>query len=301
MQESDVRMPHDRPSGISPGTVSRILWHFTGGPRWNPQKKKQESSPKEPSFAYENLKSILRQKELHLGEYKEVVRVIVPERRVHNRETHTTETQHDVPVEITSAPVCCLADIPAPHLHYHAYRYGKFAIGFHRASVIEHGFNPVFYTLEDTPVIRSIHEGFSCLEVGEPSDITDAINSIELAIDDANSEFEDLNLDIGNEKSDVESAVESMERAIDNAKDSIETFLAFIKTFAPDEFGTIYCEREWRTTEAFKFDIDDVGMIVLPKKIDNVEFFRDFVEKVAPRLRIPRRIPIMPWEDLVES
>jgi hypothetical protein len=301
MQESGARISHGGPFGMSPGTVSRILWHFTGGPRWDPLKKKQGSSPKEPHSAYGNLKSILRQKELHLGEYKEVVRVIVPERRVYNRETHTTDTQYNVLVEITSAPVCCLSDIPGPHLHYHAYRYGKFAIGFHRSSVVGHGFNPVFYTLEDTPVIQSIHQGFSSLQVADPSEITDAVENIQSAIDDANSDGKGLDLDIWSERFDVESAVASVDGAIENAKDSIRTFLAFVKTFVPDEFGTIYCEREWRSTQAFKFHIDDIGMIVLPKRIGKTEFFRDFVGNVASRLKIPRRIPIVPWEDLVET
>jgi hypothetical protein len=30
----------------SPGTVSKILWHFTGGPRWNEVEKRQEATPK---------------------------------------------------------------------------------------------------------------------------------------------------------------------------------------------------------------------------------------------------------------
>jgi hypothetical protein len=217
MKKSSDRVSYDRQPNISPGTVSRILWHFTGGPSWNPQKKKQESLPKEPGSAYKCLKSILRQKELHLGEYKEVVRVIVPERRVYDRKTHTANTYYNVPVEITSAPVCCLADIPAPHLHYHAYRYGKFAIGFHRSSVVGHGFNPVFYTLEDTPVIRSIHEGFSSLKVADPSEVTDAVQNMELAIYEANSEFESLDLDVSGERSDVELAVDSIDGAIENA------------------------------------------------------------------------------------
>ena len=36
----------------SPGTVSKILWHFTGGPRWNDVEKRQEKEPKSIEEAY---------------------------------------------------------------------------------------------------------------------------------------------------------------------------------------------------------------------------------------------------------
>jgi hypothetical protein len=141
---------------ISPGTVSKILWHFTGGPTWNSKTKRQNEAPKPAKDAYANLISILTTQVLKLGNYKEIVKIIVPERRRYDIEKKKTVTETNVPVEIISSAVCCLSDIPAAHLRYHAYRYGKFAIGFYRKAVIKHGFNSVFYTLTDTSVIRSI-------------------------------------------------------------------------------------------------------------------------------------------------
>jgi hypothetical protein len=41
---------------IVPGTVSKILWHFTGGPTWNDKTKKQNTSPKPSKNAYRNVK-----------------------------------------------------------------------------------------------------------------------------------------------------------------------------------------------------------------------------------------------------
>jgi len=38
---------------ITPGTVSKILWHFTGGPTWNTEKEKQNTTPKPANDAYE--------------------------------------------------------------------------------------------------------------------------------------------------------------------------------------------------------------------------------------------------------
>ena len=128
---------------FAPGTVSKILWHFTGGPPWNPRTERQGTAPKPAGDAYRNLQSILKSRELRLGSYTETVKVVVPQQTVLNKETRKFEVRKNVPAAIRSLPVCCLSDIPAAHLGYHAYRYGKFAVGFHREAAVRHGFNPV--------------------------------------------------------------------------------------------------------------------------------------------------------------
>jgi hypothetical protein len=287
---------------ISPGTVSKILWHFTGGPTWNAKTKKQSTKPKPPSKAYENLKSILRSKELHLGKYREVVKVIIPERRRFNSETKQVEVQKNVPVDIESSSICCLSDIPAPHLRYHAYRYGKFALGFHRNAIIRAGFNPVFYTLQDTPIVRSIYEGFSSLKVADPNSIRDATSRIDSVISDVEDKdiYDNLDIEVSDEIMKIESEVDSLEDTISDALESLENLVAFIKSFEQNEFSTVYCEREWRSTKQYNFEIDDLAMIVLPKAVGDTKYYRNFVEKVAPHLGLPRRVPIVPWDDLVE-
>jgi len=288
------------PPDIVPGTVSKILWHFTGGPTWNEKTKKQNTSPKPSKDAYGNLISILESNELRVGNYKETIKIIIPKRRRFDSKTKQTITEENVPVEITSSAVCCLSDIPAPHLRYHAYRYGKFAIGFYRDAIIKHGFNPVLYTLTDTSIVRSIYEGFSSLDFADPSQITMAIDSISSAIDDAESEFENLDLSLSSEISDIEMAASDIESSIDDAKESLNKLVAFIKTFEKDEFSSIYCEREWRSTQQYNFDIKDVAMIVIPKMVSNKYYFNDFVDNVTNKLSLPRKIPIVPWEDLIE-
>src|SRR5438034_4943251 len=124
----------ERPE-VSPGTVSKILWHFTGGPTWNVKTKRQNASPKASADAYDSLRSILRSRVLRLGRYREIVRVVLPERRQIDTETRRVRVLRNVSIDIESSPICCLSDIPAPHLRYHAYRYGRFAIGFHRDAV----------------------------------------------------------------------------------------------------------------------------------------------------------------------
>lgn len=283
---------------ITPGTVSKILWHFTGGPVWNNQTKKQGNKPKKSAAAYNNLKSILKTQKLRLGSYKEIVKVVLPERRKYSIETKTVHIEKNVPVTIESSPVCCLSDIPAPNLHYHAQRYGKFAIGFHRNAITKAGFNPVFYTLEDTPIIRSIYEGFSSIKLPD----LDTIRGRALSISEQASEIEDVldNICISDDIWEIENEIDTIKSCLTSAKQSLEDFIAFVKTFNRKEFGTIYCEREWRSTSEYSFGVDDIAMIVLPKTIGNIKYFKNFVERVLPRLKLPRRIPIVPWDYLVE-
>lgn len=285
-------------NNITPGTVSKILWHFTGGPNWNNQTKKQGNKPKKSATAYDNLKSILKTQNLCLGSYKEIVKVVLPERRKYNIETKTVHIEKNVPVTIESSPVCCLSDIPAPNLHYHAQRYGKFAIGFHRNAITKAGFNPVFYTLEDTPIIRSIYEGFSSIEYPSPEFVFEAVSSISDQVSDIEDVYD--NIDISSEIMVIENEIDTIESSLTDAKQTLKNFIAFVKTFNRKEFGTIYCEREWRSTSEYSFGIDDIAMIVLPKTIGSTKYFKNFVERVLPKLKLPRRIPIVPWDYLVE-
>jgi Putative abortive phage resistance protein AbiGi, antitoxin len=84
-----------------------------------------------------------------------------------------------------------------------------------------------------------------------------------------------------------------------NAKKGFEDFLAFIKTFDDNQFGDIYAEREWRAIESFHFDYDDIPMIVIPRTLDGGNYYKRFLEQV-PILRLPRSVPIVAWEDLIE-
>ena len=89
-------------------------------------------------------------------------------------------------------------------------------------------------------------------------------------------------------------------QAVLNAKKGFEDFLAFIKTFDENEFGDIYTEREWRSIKPFGFEYDNVAMIVLPRSLDNGDHYERFVETDARTLNLPRTVPVVAWEDLVE-
>jgi hypothetical protein len=98
-----------------PGTVSKILWHFAGGPTWNAKENRQNKHPKSARAAYAALVSILQSRELRIGQFKEVVKVRVPYVRKHDPKTDTFKYEKNVLVEEMSVPVCCLADIPVAH------------------------------------------------------------------------------------------------------------------------------------------------------------------------------------------
>lgn len=285
---------------MNPGTVSKILWHFTGGPLWDDKLNKQKKELKPMDLGYDILIKILESKELRISNYSEVVRVSIPEIKVWNKEKNKYEEKYNLEKLITSSPVNCLADIPIQHLDFHSKRYGKFAIGFHRSSAIRNNFNPVFYSLQNSPVMNSIYSGFSKIQSTEIQYLKSELDEIDNLLDDIQSDVDDLDIDTEhieidgwNVKSDLERTIDDVDSAIDDTRESLSNFVSFVKSFDEDEFGSIYCEREWRSISPFKFDFKDVAMIVLPRKGG---YFNNLIAKDI----IPRHISIIPWEDLIE-
>ena len=276
----------------SPGTVSKILWHFTGGPVWNENTNKQGESLKPPRESYKALNCILKSEELRLGQYHGIVKVIIPKKRVFNRKTKKSEVKENVPVVIKSSPVCCIADIPIQHLNYHAERYGKMAIGFHRQSVVEAGFNPVMYTLEHSSLSKTVYDGFSSIDDLDPWWAKSALKDLELEIEGVHADNE---IDGDIDASEVSSAIDDMETTGEEIREYYHDILAFIETFEPKEFDSIYCEREWRSTSSFKFNTENIAMIVLPKK-GKKNYLKDFLLTTT----LPRSVPVLSWEDLIE-
>ena len=276
-----------------PGTVSKILWHFTGGPVWDDKRNKQGKNLKPLAQAYDALKSIVRTSELRIGGYHEIVKVIIPQKRVLNRKTDKFEIRKNVPVTIKSSPVCCIADIPIQHLSYHSKRYGKIAIGFHRDSVVRKGFNPVLYSLEKSSLSRTVHDGYSAIDDFDPW-------LAKFYLDDLDEEIQDIfdtnDVDEQVDISNVSEALDDLENSGEVVRDHYKDFLAFIKTFESKEFDSIYCEREWRSTTTFKFSTDDIAMIVLPRNVHGINYFHEFLVDTE----LPRSIPVICWEDLIE-
>ena len=136
----------------------------------------------------------------------------------------------------------------------------------------------------------------SSIESIDASSLALAAESIENNVMDETDGYYDITVDT----SEVVAEAEVMEGYAEEAQSSIKDFIAFIKTFEEDEFDSIYCEREWRSVKDFNFTFDDVAMIVAPKSFNGENYFQTLV-KDAKSLKIPRQIPIVPWEDLIEN
>jgi len=276
----------------SPGTVSKILWHFTGGPVWNEKKNKQGKRLKPVDDSFKALKEIIKSNELRTGKYHEIVRTIIPDKKIFNLKTKKFEIKKNHSAIIKSSPVCCVAEIPIQHLDYLSKRYGKIAIGFHRDSIVKAGFNPVMYTLDKSNLSRDIHDGYSLIDNFNTSWVNSSIDDIQSNIDSIISDYE---IDEDIDTSDARNALEDIEWINIDILTYYENLLAYIKTFEHSEFETIYCEREWRTTNNYEFTIDDIAMIILPKK-GKKDFYNSFLKST----KLPRRVPVVSWEDLIE-
>ena len=195
-----------------------------------------------------------------------------------------------------SPPICCLADIPIMHLGYHAARYGKIAIGFHRDLAIRVQFSPVFYQLRHSGILQSIYEGIAELENASHVDLE---SDVQVLADDLNHVEEDSVPDIASMMYDLAGVASVVANAVTSGTESFENLLAFIKTFDTDEFDTIYTEREWRSTKPFAFDHDDISMIVLPRNLDAGDHYKEFVYE-AKTIGLPATVSIVAWDDLIE-
>lgn len=270
----------------SSGTVSKILWHFTGGPEWDFNKNRQSNYPKKLNKAYSNLKSILNDKRLNLSRYPEVFKVKTPTFDFDSEKKELIKKGYE-DKELQASPICCLADIPIQHLNYHSKRYGKFAIGFHRKSAVRSSFNPVLYSLNSTEVVNSIYNSLSNLSL---LDFDEIVHSLDQYFD---------NLDVDNslflkaQTTGVINVIDYLSELKEKIEENLKDVVSFVKTFTYDEFNTVYCEREWRSLRNFTFNESDIAMIVLPK-------YKGYYKKFLLENLVPG-IPVVPWEDLIES
>ncbi len=135
--------------------------------------------------------------------------------------------------------------------------------------------------------------------------MVDPLGSIAEDIALSISDLEDLECDnsrdversLDRSLDDLKDEAQSIDDGISDAKEGFSEFLAFVKTFDKEEFSSIYCEREWRSIKPFSFTVNDLAMIVLPKGGKGTSYFGDFVNS---NTKLPKSIPIVPWEDLVE-
>lgn len=282
----------------APKTHSEILWHFTGGPKWDSRRNIQLKSRKSESQAYEVLKAILQSQTLRLGGYHEVMKVLVGEERYYDIEAKEIRTRKNQLKEVATSRVCCVADIPITELGFHSKRYGRIAIGFHRAALMRANFNPVLYTPDESFIVQNFYSAQKSLGNIDASNIESEIDNL---LSEAESQFQEisseasLDLDGSSIELEAEMLVSDAEEALAKMEDS----LAFIKTFRKKDFEEIYAEREWRSAKEFNFRPSDVAMILLPCS-GSTNLFKKFVEKDRKSFRVASSISVKKWEDEVE-
>ena len=285
------------PTTPSPRTHSKILWHFTGGPIWDNVRNVQTRRAKPVESAYKTLLAILKSKKLKLGGYHELIKVKVPVEPYYDVDTKSIKTRRNQVKEVRTSQVCCVADIPLSELHFHAKRYGRIAIGFHRKALITANFNPVLYTRLDSDIVKNFYDAQRSLGLMDASSIEDEISNfkdeIESEVSDVLDDFS-LNADGSNISLEADMLVSEATTALERLEDS----LAFVKTYKSSDFETIYAEREWRSTEEFEFDPKDIAMILLQSS-GTVDYFKKFVDEDIENLEIPRSVSIVRWEDVV--
>ena len=215
--------------------ASEVLWHFVS------REKSDEDS-------YEILLSVLRTG-LKVGPQKEQFKVF-------NQKTQKAEA-------LDGYPVACLADIPLKDLHIHAERYGSFAIGFHKASAILNGFNPVLYVNQYSSVFHKFMEF-----VGEIDQ--DIEKSPEVY-----KKYDRLRNLLGSiAKSGDLMASPQADPKLDHL-----------------QMNNFYYEREWRSLASWDFKSEDVALILLPE-----EKLPNFVSDRKNReFKVSETTPVLPF------
>jgi hypothetical protein len=167
-------------------------------------------------------------------------------------------------VTLWGYPVSCLADIPLKDLHIHAERYGRYAIGFHKESVINNNFNPVLYANQYSSVFHQFIELRNQIEAFLNT------NSTEIS-----KKFQEFLLLLG-----------SVAKAGDLKASPVNDI-----NWDQQQLNNFYYEREWRSVYNWNFDKKDVAIIIIPdEKVS--EFARD---RKSNELKIDDTIPILPF------
>ncbi len=283
---------------LYPKTHSKILWHFTGGPKWSKERNCQERNPKPIADAYDILLKILESKAIRIGGFHEVIKVRIARERYYDFKAKKVLTRRNQTKQLSTSPVCCVADIPLSELFYHAKRYGKIAIGFHRKAITDHGFNPVLYTPVNGEIVHHFYQAQRALDLMDDGDIASEVESLKDEVEGQLSDIEDVDLDI--DTGSVEFAAQSLVEEAQGALEHLEESLAYTKTYTSREFEKIYAEREWRSVAPFEFSMKDVAMILLPSK-GSIDCFEKFTSNDHRSLDLPRSVSVVRWEDVIEG
>lgn len=216
--------------------TSEVLWHFVG-------RNKDEAT------SYNFLLSIM-QSGFNVGKK--------------NEEFKFWDGKASKWVTLWGHPVSCLADIPLKDLHIHAERYGRFAIGFHKESVINNHFNPVLYINQYSFLFHRFIELRNEVEA--------YLDKMDKSMSD---KFQDLLLLLG-------SIAKAGDLKADPVNDPNRDEL---------QANNFYYEREWRSICSWDFKKEDVAVVILPD-----EYIAKFLnDRETMKLRIDSMTVMLPF------
>ena len=160
--------------------------------------------------------------------------------------------------EMVVPSVACYADIPFPSLAFHAAKYGRFGLSFHRDLLIRRGARPVMYVPMRSDDRMSTH-GATLL------------NDIQAIYRGFDAQFVEKNLrgnrkgrrTLGKEPDTAEGVIEGLQTVL------AFHLLAFLKVYDSelpiDHVDYYYSEREWRSTTNLNFVDTDVARVVVER------------------------------------
>ena len=132
----------------------------------------------------------------------------------------------------------CFCDIPVADLPFHSQKYSPFGIAFKKSFLVKQGAAPVIYVPKGSP----LH--------GKP---------LGTLLDEAGKEWEGLR----NVPPEKKAQMGPLDRLLDYF------LLSYLKPFdetkTEDDVENFYMEREWRTLNRVRFELDDVQRVIIPE------------------------------------
>jgi len=157
----------------------------------------------------------------------------------------------------------CFCDIPLADLSIHIKKFGPFGIAFAKRFLVEKGASPVFYIAEDSLINGTLLRGGAF------------IDTIALLL-------REVGPAVGPEVSPERARLNKDQRELWSGLTwHLLLYLKFFDSHLDDDdHKNYYMEREWRVINGFRFQLEDVKRIVIPREYA-VKFRESLPEYVA--------------------
>jgi hypothetical protein len=191
-----------------------------------------------------------------------VLKLILAEGCIHRSGANPTDPRASVMVnleetlasgKLVDPAITCYCDIPFESIAFHAKKYGRFGVSFHRHFLIHRGARPVMYF----PMRSDDHFGAHGRTL----------------LRDMDAIYKAIGKQVADQQSQtISRTLGHAPNSIDGLLDALDTlltfrFFSFLKAYdselPQDHVDYYYSEREWRLTGPLTFNADDVAHIVV--------------------------------------